>query len=250
MAVDELQALRELYSSPEPPLESVVREQRETLMTIIETTTTADQPRPRRSRRRRVVALIGVPIAATVVIAAGWAALREDARESVSFACVADGVTAILPNDGSSPLEACRSLWETGGMVIGSTSAPPLVACVDNRSAVLVIEGASPDACQAKGMAAWTAQAEYEAMGAAVRAARVSFHDRFEQTGNGCATEQDWRSELADQSGAQGWNIEVDQSVPQRRCYDIGSIDPTTRSVTLVAVPGDYSIGCDPRTGC
>lgn len=248
--MDELQALTELYSSPEPPPESVVQRQREKLMTIIEATRATDRHPPGRSRRRRVVALIGVPVAVVTLAAAGWAVLRDEAREAAAFACVADDVTSVLPNDGTPPVEACQSVWEAGGMLSGVTTAPPLVACVNDSAAVVVIAADGPNACEAAGMGEWTGQPDYEAVGAAVRAVRVSFHDRYDETGNGCATEQDWRTGLGAQPGAEAWTIDVDQVEPGRRCFDVGSIDPTTRTVTLIGVPGDESIGCDPRTGC
>ncbi|MGH9186948.1 MAG: hypothetical protein ACRD0U_14200 [Acidimicrobiales bacterium] len=130
------------------------------------------------------------------------------------------------------------------------TSAPPLVACVNDRAAVAVIEADGPSACESAGMGEWTEQPDYEALGLAVRTVRSSLHDRYNQSGNGCATEADWRSGVANQPAALEWTINVDQIEPDRHCYDVASIDPTTRTLSIVGVPGDYSIGCDPRTGC
>ncbi len=251
--MDELQALKELFSSPEPPPESVVQRQREKLMTIIEATTAVNpgpQQRPRRPRRRRAVALIVAPVATAALAAAGWAVLRTEATEAHSFACVTDGVVTILPNDGTSPVEACKSAWESGAMIQGVTTAPPLVACVNEGGAVEILVDHGPDSCDSAGMGEWTGQAEYEAAGAAVRAALVSFHDRLESTGNACATEADWRAALREQTAVHGWTIEVNQVEPDRHCFDVGSIDPTTKTMTLIGHPGDDSIGCDPRTGC
>ena len=201
-------------------------------------------------RRRRALTLIGVPVVAIGLAAAGWAVLHEDAREAASFACLAEGVTAVLPNDGTPPVEACADLWESGGMVQGVTNAPPLAACVDGHSVVAVIEADGVDTCASAGMADWDDQPAYEAVGGAVRSVRTSLHDRFQATGNGCATEADWRSGLAGEPGAEGWKVEVDQVESNRHCYDIGSVNPSTRTLTIIGVPGDYSIGCDPRTGC
>jgi hypothetical protein len=242
-AVDELQALRELFSSPEPLPESAVRRQREKLMTIIESTPTTD-PHPRdRSRRRRAVLLITMPAAAVAVAAAGWAMAHNeprDASDAAGFSCQADGVTAILPNNGTSPVETCRSLWESGAILPDVTIAPPLVACVDGP-AVAVIEADGPNPCDAAGMAEWTGQADYLAVGSAIRAVQQSLPHRYDTTGNGCATEQEWTTGLANQPGAQGWTIEVDQIQPDRLCFDIGSIDPATRTVTIVGLPSNFS---------
>lgn len=248
--MDELQALEELYSSPEPPPESVVQRERQKLMTTIAATTTAEPEVPGRSRRRRLLMLLGAPVAAVALAAAGWSVLHEEPREVAAFGCVADGVTSVLPNDGTPPVEACRAEWESGHMLEGVTTAPPLAACVSSRGAIEVIVAESPDACEEAGMGEWTGQAAYEAVGAAVRAARVSFHDRYDATGNGCATELDWRTALGARPGAEAWTIVADPVEADRRCFDVGSIDPRDSTVTLIAVPGDFSIGCDPRTGC
>lgn len=248
--MDELQALNELYSSPESPPESVIQRQREKLITTIEATRTADPQLPGRSHRRRVIALVGIPVAAVALAAAGWVVLHDEPREVVAFGCVADGVSAVLPNDGTPPLEACLAEWESGNMLEGVTTAPPLAACISSSALIEVIVAESPDACEEAGMGEWTGQADYETVGAAVRAVRVSFHDRYDATGNGCATEQDWRTGLGRQPGAEAWTIDADRVESDRRCFDLGSIDPGTLTVTLIGVPGDYSIGCDPRTGC
>lgn len=223
-------------------------------MTFIESTTAetaaASPPARRRRSRRRTVSLIAIPVASVLLIAAGWAVFHTEAREAVSFSCVADDVTAVLPNDGTSPVEACRAVWQSSGMVSGITTAPPLVACLNDGAAVVVIEGDGPSDCESAGMGTWTDQPAYETAGAGVRAVLVSLHDRYIATGNGCATVKDWRSGLAEQPGTAGWTIDVDQIESSRHCYEVSSIDPTMRMITLIGSPGDYSISCDPRTGC
>lgn len=218
--------------------------------TTIDDVATSPPGRRRPARRRRTVALIAVPVASVLLAAAGWAVFHTEAREAVSFSCVTDGVTSVMPNDGTPPLEGCRAVWESGGMVPGVTAAPPLVACLDDGAAVVVIEGDGPNACESAGMGAWTDQPAYEAAGDAVRAVLVSLHDRNIETGNACATVEDWRTGLAAQAGTAGWSIEVDQIEPSRHCYEVSSIDPIARTITLIGSPGDGSIGCDPRTGC
>lgn len=223
-------------------------------MTIIEQTTAVNpQQRPRRSRRRRIITLICTPVGAAALAAAGWTVLHDEPRKAATFGCVADGVSSVLANDGTPPVEACRAEWEGGNMLEGVRSSPPLAAGINSRALVEVIVAERPDACKEAGMSEWIGQGDYEAVGSVVvRSARVAFLDRYKSTGNGCATEQDWRTALGEglqQSGIT-WTVEVNQVEPDRRCFDVGSLDPTTRIVTLVGVPGDYSIGCDPRTGC
>jgi hypothetical protein len=248
--MDELQSLKAIYPEPSPPADPVVQRDRETLMRLIEEATDIGPTgESEHVRGRRAWKLLLAPPALALLAASGWVVLRHDATQAASFACVADGVTAVLSNDGTSPIDSCRSIWEAGAMHKGVTTAPPLAACVNDGGAVEVITADGPDTCEAAGMGEWAGQPEYEAVGAAVRAARLSFHDRYNATGNGCVTEQDWRTALEDQPGTQAWNIKVNQVKPDRHCFAVGLIDPTTRTITVVGFPGDYSIGCDPRTG-
>lgn len=121
----------------------------------------------------------GNAVSPPALAAAGWAVLRTEAKEAAGFACVADGVTVVLPNDGTSPLDACRGQWEAGAMVRGVNEAPPLAACVNDSSSVVVIPAEVTGACEAANMGTWTGQAKYHTVGAAIRSALVSFHDRY-----------------------------------------------------------------------
>lgn len=241
--MDELSAIRALLSPVDAPAEAVVRRQRELLMATID----AGVARPR-NRRRRAATLVAVPVAATALAAAGWATLREAATEAAAFACVADGVTAVLPNDGTSPVDACASAWESGAMVPGVDAAPALAACVDD-GVVAVIEASGAEPCVAAGMALWAEQPAYEALGRAVRDVRIGLHDHFAATGDGCATVDDWHEGLGAQPGAAAAVVDAG-SADTDDCVDVATIDPATLTVDLVVVPGDHSIGCDPRTGC
>jgi hypothetical protein len=241
--MDELGAIRTLLSAVDPPAEAVVRRQKELFMATID----SSEANPR-ARRRRGATLVAVPLAAGALAAAGWAALHEEATEAAAFACVADGVTAVLPNDGTAPVDACASLWASGAMVAGVDAAPALVACIDD-GAVAVIEAAGAEPCPAAGMGTWAEQPAYEALGAALRTARIGLHDRFAATGDGCATVTEWQEALGAQPGAVGAVLD-DGAATAADCVDVATIDPTTLTVELVVVPGDHSIGCDPRTGC
>lgn len=279
--MDELEALRELFSTPEPPSEAVVHRHKEMLMDHIESSgerptsspinsasideghhetihggtgivsdTSAGGRSRSASRSRRVAVIVGIPVVAIALAAATWAVLRTEATSAQSYSCVTDGVFSIMPNYGESPIEQCADLWASGQMVTGVTEVPPLVGCIDGIGAVMVIEGSDDSACAAAGMAPWTPDPAYADAGEAIRDARISFHDRAIATGNRCVTVDDWRDALAEQPGTRGWRITVDQIEPSRHCYDPGPIDPTTRTIELIGVPGDDSLGCDPRTGC
>lgn len=200
--------------------------------------------------RRRLIGLIVAPIAVGALAAAGWALLRTDATNALSLSCVSGDVTAVIPHDGTPPIQACTELWRNGAMEPDTTTAPPLIACVDDSSTVAIIEGTNPIACQDADLTVWQDQPAYEAAGAAITEARTQLHARFDATGNGCATQDDWQTLLSQQQGTNDWSITTDNTSANSRCFDIGTADPTTLTITLIPVPGDHSIGCNPRTGC
>lgn len=261
--MDELQEINDFYSSPEPPSASVIRRQREQLMTTIENATRhPDEQRDEQlggptkasdsSARRRRLLLLAAPVAAIGLAAAGWTAFHSEPTQAAAFTCSSDDNTVVLDNDGSSPLEACRAIWATGTMADGVTS-PDLVECVSEPGSVAVIVREDAGACAAAGMAEWTGQQEYQTVGTAVRDARISFHDTFAASGDGCATVEDWELELGGRLDqvVSGWSIEATFADPGRdECFALGTIDPTTDTVTVIGVQDTHSIGCDPRTGC
>ncbi|HEV2125940.1 MAG TPA: hypothetical protein VGW38_24545 [Chloroflexota bacterium] len=64
-------------------------------------------------------------------------------------------VTSVLPNDGTSPIDACAREWESGSMVQGVAQAPPLAACVSSTGVVTVTEATGEQSCAATDMAPW-----------------------------------------------------------------------------------------------
>lgn len=261
--MDELEALREFFSTPEPLSPIVVQRHKEMLMSHIESSSghSTETPTPdgaagvhtagrRRSRSRRIAAMVAIPVVAVALAAAGWAALRTEATAARSYSCDADDVVTIMANHGDSPITACADLWASGRMITDVTEVPPLVGCIDGTGTVHVIEGHYDAACATAGMAPWAPDPSYAAAGEAVRAALITFHDRYRATGDSCITVDDWRQALEEQPGTHGWHTTVDQIEASRHCYDVDVIDPTTRTIGLIGVPGDDSIGCDPRTGC
>jgi hypothetical protein len=246
--MDELERLRRQRPDSVPPSDEIKGRARMQLMKAIGAETAA----PKKAGRRRWPLWIGAVAIAAGGTAAGWAFLREPTHAS-SFGCVADDVTSVLPNDGTSPLEACKRMWEDGAMTTGVTKAPPLVACVSPDGPVLVIEQKTDRSCEDEGMAPWTEERDYLAVGRAVKSGRIWFHDRSKETGQKCVSATDWRSRLTAELRSEelhGWDIRVDQIEPDRHCYEVAEIDPTKRSIRVIGVPGDESLGCDPRTGC
>lgn len=249
---EDLDVLRAVRPSVDGPDRALVERERNALMAIIESSTesTEQTEADRRRRRRRVTWMAPAAVAVVAVTAAaGWAVLRsESARDTAAFSCVAGDVDAGLPNEGTDPIAACKQLWEESG-----GEAPPLIGCVSFYGGVIVIEGADEQACEAKGMAAWAGGDDFTTVGNAVREVRIGFHDRADATGNSCATEADWREQLGAalvERDLGEWTFDVNQVEPDRHCYDLAKVTPGERRIELVGVPGDNSIGCDPRTGC
>ena len=197
--------------------------------------------------------LLAAPVAVIGLAAAGWAAFHSEPTQAQAFTCNSDASTVVISNDGRSPLEECKAIWASGTMGDGSTT-PELIECISEHGMVAVIIEESADACTAAGMSDWTGQQEYQEVGASVREARIAMHDHFQATGDGCATEQDWQTELGSRlrGRGSGWTIESESTEPGRSCFALGSLDLSTETVTITGVGAedDYSIGCDPRTGC
>lgn len=252
---EDLDLIRRSCPPTDGPDRPLVERERNALMAIIEASRTEPTEADRRPRRRRITWM--VPAAAAVVsltAAAAWATLRsEPAPEVHAFSCVSDEVDAGLGNEGLDPVEACKSQWESGSMKQGVTEAPPLVACVWSGGTIVVIEGADGQACEQAGMAVWAGGDDFTAVGDAVRDVRIALYDRAVATGNRCATEADWRDQLAPALASRdlaAWTIESNQVEPDRQCYDVGSIRPSDHIVEIIGVPGDDSGICDPRTSC
>lgn len=241
--MDELHALRSVYTETTAPVPDAVAA---SARAALDAHVVASQVR--RPPRRRRFRTVGVIAASAVLAAAGWGVLVDSPRSALTFRCVAGSNSAILANDGSAPVEACAQEWAAGRMVEGTTEAPPLVACVDGTASVAVITGADADACEEAGMRLWEDQERYRDVGNVVREARVAFHARFDETGDGCATDADWEEQLS--SLHDGWALSFDRGGDGRRCFDLASIDLPTNTLRFVGVPGSFSIGCDPRSGC
>ncbi|HEV2071812.1 MAG TPA: hypothetical protein VGR26_18670, partial [Acidimicrobiales bacterium] len=168
----DLELLRRLRPPTDGPDRALVQRERNALMAVIQQ---AHEPAPSAPPRRRRArwTVPGVVLALGVTTATGWAVVsREETDNSdntASFACVADEgrVTSVLPNDGTSPIDACARAWESGSMVQGLTQAPPLTACVSSTGVVTVIEATGEQSCEAAGMAPWDDLADFEAVGRA-----------------------------------------------------------------------------------
>jgi len=116
------------------------------------------EPRPARSRRRRL-ALVLVPIALAAGLAAGYEWLRP-ARNPIQVACFDDpslrASREVRPVTGADVTATCVELWLSGGRFApaGGGAVPPLAPCILPGGAVGVFPvrgGADP--CGALGLA-------------------------------------------------------------------------------------------------
>lgn len=258
---DELDLVRQLRPNSRGPSSDLVARERNALIKIAQAPNQRDDSANARHGRSngRLWAIPAVVLVAGATAAAGYAVLNDEVSTAAAFTCEAEGVTTILPNDGTSPVEACAQVRISDGIDSDIADAPPLVACVSSRGVVTVIERKGEDACKDADMAPWTDEGDFKAVGAAVRTVLIRFHDRFKATGgldgegNGCAEEAEWRTELGSEltrAGLTAWKIDANQVEEGRHCYGSPGIDPRTRTIVLIGHPGDYSIDCDPRTGC
>lgn len=257
---DEIEWVRSIRPEVDGPDPVRVARERSALMATINATRpstdepiTTTTPASQRTRRpRRWLAATAV-IATGAVAAAGWAVTQRDADDTAAFMCQGRGAMVVLPNDGTPPIDACRSVWAQGSIDPDARSAPPLVACVASTGTVVVIAETGDDTCATNGMSRWKDEADFTAVGAAIRDAKIDLHDRMATTGSGCASVADWRSRIMpslNAAGVDGWTITSDRIEPDRNCFGVASIKPASRTIELIGVPGDHSIDCDPRTGC
>jgi hypothetical protein len=114
-----------------------------------------DEVARRRTLRRK--ALILVPAAALVAVAAGFAISRA-VRQPLIVACY-ERATLHAPREviapTGTPVQSCRALWGPGAEFnpAGSVRTPPLVACVLGSGAVGVFpDTLRPDTCSALGL--------------------------------------------------------------------------------------------------
>jgi hypothetical protein len=209
--------------------------------------------RQRRTPWRRA-GRAGAGVAAVALLAAaGWTITQREVRSAAAFSCIAEGVTSVLPNDGTPPVEACQRAWEAGEMQEGVFTAPPLIACITEGAAVVVMAAEGKDPCGDAGMAPWSAERSFSAAGAAVRDARLALHEKADRTGDRCATEPDWREALRgslEGPALNGWTTDFDRIEPGRSCYGLSSVDPVDRRIVFSGAVGNDSLGCDPRHGC
>ena len=215
-----------------------------------------------RSHRRRRVAIIAAPIVVIALAAATWAVTRTPATNAVMLSCNAKDVISVIPNDGTPPLEACADQWRTGVIKPDVHTAPPLVACV-SHGAVAVIPGRGAADCTKQNMTLWAGQAgdhgtgskdrnDYRSVGAATQAVRYALFERFKRTGNYCATEHDWRSQLAAQPALHDWTITL--VAPEYRgpgpCFDLADTDLGTRTIRLVPRGKESFLCAPPKFPC
>lgn len=132
--VDELDLVREAFDlDPVPPGSAPYQAIRARLLDEDAPVMAASAGR-RWTRRRRLLALLAVPVAGALA-ASGWAlANRQASQVTAGIGCYASpslqASAAIVDATGASPTAVCAQLWQAGAVAGHVTTVPPLTACV------------------------------------------------------------------------------------------------------------------------
>lgn len=145
--LDRLRAADPLADRPRPdPADAVAM--RDRILAMDPEVADLDQ---RRQRRRRLI-VAGIALAAAAATAAAILVSTRRPSHFSSVGCYAeaatDADTTVVAATGSSPVDPCRQLWESGDMDPSVTSpdeVPPLVGCVLESGAVGVFPTTSCD---------------------------------------------------------------------------------------------------------
>ena len=196
----------------------------------------ATLPAPGPGRRRRWAAILLVP-AALIAGVTAYAAMHRTPDQVVNgIECDADAAypsraSVSLPSNGSDPVQVCAHAWETGQIPDQpARPAPPLVACVGQGDAVLVLPG-DTGLCDRLGLAALPSG--YEQAARAFSAMRDDMVAKLPQ--DGCAEEPGADAtarRILDGAGFADWTIRTD-GISQAAPCAVPDFDAVARVVTL-----------------
>jgi len=188
--------------------------------------------RPRSVTRRRSLVLALAVVAAAATAAGAWAVLHgSPARETTSVQCLIGNSDAVIPSTSGNPVRDCAVDYKREF----GTAAPRLVAYDNGLGGVTVLPRALKPPAGYKRLVA----------GQDVDLIQLenSLDDYISGLNSGClnaeAATSLAKSKLA-QFGFTGWTVGVRSSGPitsgARTCVNVDVVDPTTQSLTLLAV--------------
>jgi hypothetical protein len=203
------------------------------LLRILESPVTGPTPAASRSRSRRQAWFVGGVVGVMVVATAAFTYLhREQASNPTGVLCYAtadiDGDRAVLPPDVD-PVAACHKPWTDG--TFSQAGAPPLAGCVNDAGVATVFPG-DQSVCSRLGLA------ELEPGRSDEQQAIVDLGDRlYEAFYADCIRQDDaipLAQQLLDDSGLQGWTVQLAEDFPAGSECGVGSAMSDTRTVIVL----------------
>ena len=193
-------------------------------------------PFHRRGRRRKralfagvvVLGLVGAGTAAAVVLT------RRPANPATlmcySEAAVEPGVRVVLPIDpASTPEQQCSRAWTDG--TLGSGGPPPLVVCISEHEATVVIPG-GVETCGHLGLAAAAPPADSDQLDALVS---LSVPDVLLDECVDLDEARDRIQGLFDELGAVDWTVRVEGEITLDRPCATTVIEAAQREVLVIS---------------
>lgn len=202
------------------------------LLRILETPVTGQTPVVSRSGSRRRRWLVGGAVGVAVVATAAFTYLhRERASNPTGVLCYAtadlDGDRAVLPPDVN-PVTACQKPWTDG--TFSHAGAPPLAGCVNDAGVATVFPG-DQSVCSRLGLA------ELEPGRSDEQQAIVDLGDRLAEAFSADCIHQDdamvLAQQLLDESGLEGWTVQLAEDFPPGMECGLGSVLPETKTVIV-----------------
>jgi hypothetical protein len=202
------------------------------LLRILETPVTGRTRTASRSGSRRRRWLVGGAVGVAVVATAAFTYLhRERASNPTGVLCYAtadiDGDRAVLPPDAD-PVAACQGPWTDG--TFSHAGAPPLAGCVNDAGVATVLPG-DPSVCSRLGLA------ELEPGRSDEQQAIVELGDRLAEAFSADCIHQDdamvLAEQLLDESGLEGWTVQLAEDFPPGMECGLGSVLPETKTVIV-----------------
>lgn len=192
------------------------------------------------TRRRRRTAVGGV--LSVVLIAGGAVGVAaivrsqpsEPAAGIVCRAAAEPDADAFVIAAGADPIVGCTEVWETGSLVSGTRTAPPLTACISLPGAIEVYPG-DTEVCASLGfpLADPTLSLDNQAV--------IALNDRLVDEINlaECATaDQVFESaqQILDDSALDGWSVTIRADAADAACAK-AAVDPSARLITITKYP-------------
>jgi hypothetical protein len=205
------------------------------LLRILETPLTQGRSARRVRRRNRVAAGVAAAAIGAVGATAAFGALRpEQATAPTTVVCYAaadlSSTRAVLPAS-TDPITSCARAWIDG--TLSSAGAAELTGCRLDTGAAAVFPG-DRNVCAALGLAPLAVGSSVETQAIADLQSRISAE--FSRRCYGQAEALRTAQQMLDESGLQGWSVELAEDFPPDLECAGGGPDMATRTVLIAGV--------------